>query len=258
MGLCFSLNSMAEQASSISGLTSRVNNLQAITALKKPITAGSLEVKETAQTNSVTPELVITKNTTVKKRNLADRLQQINHFDYSFSIFQANTHLVDDYDADGYYQTFSVTFDADILTYSLFDQADVYAQLYLSFNGGPWQHYLTTDVFTLYGESSDDEYSIHTRLDQGYLTGEYDVLIDLYEVGYTDIVATYSALDDIALIALPLESEEYDIAYVEQSHTDIHHYGGSINVLMVSALFIFSLFRLRVAANGLHLKKKQH
>lgn len=252
IGLFLSMNVLAEQASSISGLTSKLDSAKAINTLtNKSVMQSQVKVEDGLTTDLTnvekisTSELMITKNTVPKTRSLAERLQQINHYDYSFSIYQASTRLIDDYDVDGYYQTFSVNFDADILSYSILDQADVYAELYLSLNGGPWQHYLTTDVFTLYGESTNDDYSIHTRLNEGYVTGEYDVLIDLYEVGYSDIVATYSALDDTALIALPLESNEYDAVYVEQSHTDIHHYGGSTNWLIISLLMMVMVLRLQ-------------
>ncbi len=51
--------------------------------------------------------------------------------------------LQDDYDGDGYYQTLTVVFDADIYSYDGHDLGEVYARLYLSENGGPWFHYYT-------------------------------------------------------------------------------------------------------------------
>ena len=251
LALFFSLTSQAEEissnanTSSITGITSSIDSKKAIKQLKQTATLQSqLQAISTDELSSSQTETIIS-NTSNKKRNLAQGLLQLNHYDYGFSIYQAQTHLIDDYDADGYYQTFSISFDADLISYSYIEQADVYAELYLSFNGGPWQHYLTTDIFTLYGESSDDEYSIHTRLNQGYLSGEYDILIDLYEVGYDDIVASYSAYDDAALIALPLESNEYDEVYVETSHTDIHYHGGSTSLIMLALLALILTFRLK-------------
>ena len=249
--LIFSLTGQAEEisskanTSSITGIASSIDSQKAIKQLKQTATLQSqLQAISTGELSSSNTETIIS-NTSNKKRNLAQGLLQLNHYDYGFSIYQAQTRLIDDYDADGYYQTFSISFDADLISYSYFERADVYAELYLSFNGGPWQHYLTTDIFTLYGESSDDEYSIHTRLNQGYVSGEYDILIDLYEVGYDDIVASYSADDDAALIALPLESDEYDEVYVETSHTDIHYHGGSTSLFMLALLALILTFRLK-------------
>ena len=63
----------------------------------------------------------------------------------------------------------------------------------------------------------------------------YDVLIDLYEVGFSDVVATYSSDDTNALYALPLESSDYDPEYIEVEYYDEH--GGSFG----SACLLFFL-----------------
>lgn len=158
---------------------------------------------------------------------------------YSFSIYQGYAQLIEDLDEDGYFQTFSITFDADAITSSNNDQFFVYAELYLSKNGGPWIHYYTTDDFVIFGESEDDIYEVYTTLDQGYPTDEYDVLIDLYEVGYADIVASYSSDDTNDLYALPLESSDYDPEYIVVHQ---HHRGGSssatILLLLLSTLLL--------------------
>ena len=60
----------------------------------------------------------------------------------------------------------------------------MYAELYLSKNGGPWIHYYTTDNFVIDGDTTDDEHEVITTLRTGYISDEYDVLIDLYEVGF--------------------------------------------------------------------------
>ena len=75
-----------------------------------------------------------------------------------------------------------------------------------------------------------------TQLDSGYLTEHYDVLIDLYEVGYSDVVATYSANDSNTLYALPLESADYDPEYIEVVHYDDH--GGSSSWLLIIGLLL--------------------
>lgn len=156
---------------------------------------------------------------------------------HQFNIYQGYSQLIEDFDQDGYYQTFSVTFDADVITTDTHDSAVVYAELYLSKDGGDWIHYYTTDDFIIYGESEDDEYEVYTTLNQGYIPGNYDVLIDLYEAGYSDIVATYSSDNSNELYALPLESSDYDIEYVEH-HSHSHGHGGSNSV---TALLLLTL-----------------
>jgi len=99
--------------------------------------------------------------------------------DQIFRIYDAQTVLSGDDDADGFFHHLRVTFDADV------DHADafVYARLYLSFEGGPWNHYFTTNVFHILEDVSYDDYAVVTRLLEGYPTGYYDVLIELYRNG---------------------------------------------------------------------------
>lgn len=160
---------------------------------------------------------------------------------HSFSIFDASSRLFEDFDYDGFYQTFSVTFDVDVNGAYLNERADLFAELYLSRDGGPWVHYYTTDVFIIYGDSTQDDYEVLTTLYTGYATDHYDVLIDVYEVGYSDIVATISADETDSLYALPLESSdrdrEPDIIVVEES-------GGAFSVLGLLCLSLCAGLRL--------------
>lgn len=158
---------------------------------------------------------------------------------YSFSIYSATSELIEDVDADGFYQTFSVAFDADINSSLHNDSALVYADLYLSKNGGPWELYFTTDNFEIVGDSEDDIFEVTTNLHSGYSPDHYDVLIDLYEVGFSDVVATYSADNTNALYALPIESQDYDPEYVEVEYYE-EHSGTGIGILMISALVFFT------------------
>lgn len=125
-----------------------------------------------------------------------------------FSIFDAGSSLRIDRDRDGYYSEFQISFDAD----SDIGDALVYARLYLRRVGEvDWQLYHTTDDFWIYGQSDDDDYFVTTTLDEGFATSEYDILIDLYEVGYNGIVATLDANDDVDLLDLPLEEVGLDV-----------------------------------------------
>ncbi len=162
---------------------------------------------------------------------------------HSFSIYDASSRLFEDFDYDGFYQTFSVTFDVDVYGNYLNERADLFAELYLSRNGGPWVHYYTTEVFSIYGDSQQDDYEVLTTLYTGYVTDHYDVLIDVYEVGYSDVVATINADQIDGLYALPLESSdrdrerEPDVIIVEES-------GGSLSVLGLLLLGLFAGLRL--------------
>ena len=201
------------------------NNKDAFDQVELPALA------EQAREKAVNKERSATK---VNNNNMSDTISaNINH---QFSIFSANASLIDDFDSDGYFRSFAVTFDADVLNYhdELHTFSLVYAKLYLSKNGGPWLHYYTTDDFIIDGDSTNDEHEVITTLHTGYQNNEYDVLIDLYEVGFEDIVATISADDIEELHALPLESANNDIIYVD-------HHGGSVSFLglLIILLFIF-------------------
>jgi hypothetical protein len=167
-----------------------------------------------------------------------------SYYNHEFVIYDAQSYLYDDFDEDGYYQTFGIVFDADVLSNVANERADVYAELYLSIDGGPWTHYYSTDVFTITGESINDQYEVVTTLYEGYYSDNYDVLIDLYEVGYSGLVATFSADNSDALYALPLESDEHDIYYDEDYYDDHHHHGGSTGVINLVALLMIILWRV--------------
>lgn len=159
-----------------------------------------------------------------------------------FAIYEASSRLFEDNDYDGFYQTFSVTFDADVYGYYPNQYADVYAEMYLSRDGEPWVHYYTTDIFTVVGDSTGDDFEVLTTLNSGYPADYYDVLIDLYEVGYTDIVATVNSDDFDSLYALPLESSDRD--YIENGNSSSEgHGGGSVSLIALLGLGLFTRFR---------------
>jgi hypothetical protein len=182
-----------------------------------------------------------------RNRNVAKNITAVPRLNQSsrsfsngtFAIYEGYSQLIEDLDADGYFQTFSVTFDADLLTGNPHDEAVVYAELYLIENGGPWVHYYSTDNFVIHGESSDDEFEVYSTLEQGFSANNYDILIDLYEVGFPNIVASYSSDDSNSLYGLPLESSDYDLEYVEY-YNEVHSDGGSTSVFVL-IMMIFTL-----------------
>jgi hypothetical protein len=221
------------KATSLNPIEKLKNKSQQLTSL----TSNNKIGKSRQQVITLKHEMIIKMN---KKQENLNALSNIHH---SFNIYQGYSQLIEDYDNDGFFQTFSVTFDADVYTDDYLESAMVYAELYLSKDGGDWVHYYSTENFTIYGESEDDEFEVYTTLNQGYIPDNYDVLIDLYEVGYADIVATYSSDDANELYALPLESSDYDPDYVEY---DSDSHGGS-STLMTLFLFISLIGKLALS-----------
>lgn len=127
-----------------------------------------------------------------------------------FTIADAQTVMSWDDDDDGFYHRLRVSFDPDVSG----AEAWVYARLYLSLEGGPWNHYYTTEVFPINGDASDDAYEVVTRLLDGYPTGYYDVLIELYDADYDLLVLNYGPYEDRDLAVLPLE-DSYRDSYEE-------------------------------------------
>jgi hypothetical protein len=160
---------------------------------------------------------------------------------HSFEIYRASSELLADDDHDGYFHRFSVTFDADVQA----EHAHVYAELYLSRNGGPWQHLFTTDEYMIYGDSSQDSYQVVTELADGYPTGHYDVLIDLYQVGEPYVVASMSSDDSNELYALPLEDAQRDEPQPELYYVEHASHGGSLGAVALSLLVLLAYFRQR-------------
>jgi len=157
-----------------------------------------------------------------------------------FSIYDAVSYLEEDYDADGYYRTFSVVFDADVYNPNGIQDSVIYAELYISTDGENWTHYYTTDDFLIHADTDDDQYEVITTFTQGYNPDHYDILIDIYEVGYSDIVATYSSYDNNALYALPLESADYDQVYVDE----VVVHGGSSSIFFLLSMGFIALIRV--------------
>jgi hypothetical protein len=163
--------------------------------------AGKLD-EPSGKTHSATTS----KNTSVAREKRAPSVIQ-SHRESDFHIWDAGSALLTDRDEDGFYREFRIRFDADVVV----GDALVYAKLYLRRDGeADWLLYHVTGDFQIEGESPDDDYFVTTLLEDGYASAEYDVLIDLYEVGVAGVVATLDPLDSAALSLLPLEEISVD------------------------------------------------
>jgi hypothetical protein len=143
-----------------------------------------------------------------------------------FWFYTADVVLFNDHDYDGYFHGIDLLFDAD--TY--YDVAEVYAVVYLSLAGGPWNEYAVTEDFTLYGSSSEDEYVIVTELLSGYPSGSYDLLIELFDTHSGEFLADYGPVETPELAFLPLEDAQRD-APIEPEVVVVHEHGGGASDL---------------------------
>ncbi|MCH8865596.1 MAG: choice-of-anchor H family protein [Proteobacteria bacterium] len=150
-----------------------------------------------------------------------------------FWFYSADVVLFNDHDQDGYYYGIDLLFDAD--TYYAF--AEVYAVVYLSLEGGPWNEYAATENFDIFGASGDDEYVIVTELLSGYPSGSYDILIELFDTFDDSFVASFGPIDTSELAFLPLEDANRDTPQATAIIIN-EHGGGSLGWLTLLVLLI--------------------
>lgn len=154
-----------------------------------------------------------------------------------FWFYTADVVLFNDDDFDGFYWGIDLLFDAD--TY--YDAADVYAVLYLSLEGGPWNEYAVTDTFTIYGATSDDEYVMVTELMSGYPTGYYDILIELFDAYDGAFLASFGPGDTSELSFLPLEDFNRDDPGFDAPVVINHGGGGASDWWILAAMLLLWL-----------------
>ena len=130
----------------------------------------------------------------------------VSNYAGDFSIFNVTTDLISDFDYDNFYHRFSITIDAD----TAYNNAAVYAKLYLSYEGGPWNYYASSDTYIIYQESALDAIVIETELADGFPAGYYDIRIELYDADYNQWILTYGPYDDRSIRSLPLEDSFND------------------------------------------------
>ncbi len=124
----------------------------------------------------------------------------------AYRIYSATTRLFDDIDGDGFYTYLRVSFDIDT---DYFD-ADVFVRLFMRGDDGRWTQFYQSPVFTIYGSSASDDYEVETELVAGFPPDDYDVLIEVYDADYGDLVVEYGPLESSALSFLPLEDVSFD------------------------------------------------
>ena len=156
---------------------------------------------------------------------------------FDFWIYDADVVLFNDDDRDGYYHGIDLLFDAD----TIYSVADVYAVLYLSYEGGPWNEYAVTDDFTIFGASGTDEYVLVTELMSGYPTGSYDLLIELFDSFDGAFLASFGPADASDLGYLSLEDYNRDEPIDDVQVVVNHGGGGAMDGWLLSA-FLLILF----------------
>ncbi|MDJ0758684.1 MAG: choice-of-anchor H family protein [Woeseiaceae bacterium] len=177
------------------------------------------------------------------KRDVAKSGQQASQSaNQDFWFYSADIILFGDADFDGFYSGIDLLFDAD----TIYAEADVYAVVYLSFEGGAWEEYAVTDTFTIFGASDNDDYSVVTDLVSGYPTGSYDVLIELFDAFNDDFLAFIGPDDTSELSFLPLEDIGRDTPPETTVVINNEGGGGSAGLLSLFGLCLLVLLSRRL------------
>ena len=159
-----------------------------------------------------------------------------------FWFYLADVALFADDDRDGYYSGIDLLFDVD--TY--YSVADIYAVAYLSYEGGPWEEYAVTEDFTIFGSSGTDDYVLVTDLVAGYPTGDYDLLIEVFDADTGAFLAYMGPEDTSELTFLPLEDMDRDAPSGGGTRVTVNSGGGGGSVGWLSlALFALAVARIR-------------
>ena len=170
--------------------------------------------------------------TTSKLADDSSAMASFESGSFDFWIYDADVILFADEDHDGFYYGIDLLFDAD----TIYSSADVYAAVYLSYEGGPWNEYAVTEEFTLFGSSSNDDYVLVTELMSGYPTGDYDLLIELFDAVDGAFVASFGPEDSSELSFIPLEDFNRDAPVVETRIAVSHGGGGALGIWMLLVL----------------------
>lgn len=172
---------------------------------------------------------------------------------FDFWFYDADVVLFNDDDRDGYYHGVDLLFDID----TNFAAADIYAVMYLSLEGGPWNEYAATEDFTIFGASSADEYVVVTELMSGYPTGSYDLLVEIFDAFDGTYLGSFGPEDTSELAYLPLEDYNRDAppVVVEQRTTVVHGGGGAADGWFIGA-FLLILVGSGVRRMWLHRNDK--
>ena len=162
-----------------------------------------------------------------------------------FWFYLVDVELYADDDRDGFYSGVDLLFDID--TY--YSVADIYAVAYLSLEGGPWEEYAVTEDFTIFESSGTDDYVVVTDLVSGYPTGDYDLLIEVFDADTDEFLAFTGPEDTSELAFLPLEDMNRDALTGGDTRVTVNHGGGgSFDGLMLALLGLFAVAARRKLA----------
>ncbi len=174
------------------------------------------------------------------------RIVELGHPGDDTYVYDASTELISDLDADGFYHRFSIAVDAD----TVYSHDHVYAKLYLSYEGGPWNRYAISDEYKINRDSTRDIFTIETELADGFRTGYYDVRISLYDAVDDYWLMDYGPYQDGSLANLPLEDSSRDTYYDAEGYPIETEVVVAMGSMGVGSLLLPLVLLLRLKRNS--------
>jgi hypothetical protein len=216
---------------------SSLRESRSICYLKK--SAPSLLIKKELIKNTE-PEIVSPKLATLLASSKATAKHHVNLSSIDHSIYDVSIDLISDMDYDGFYHYFNITIDVD----TLLSRSFIYEDIYLSYEGGPWIYYASSNEYEINSDIYDDAFTLETELASGYPTGYYDLLVKIYDAHTDEFLLSYDSHDDYSLSAIPLEDsqrDEYDYDSGGDTEVIVTHDLGSMGF---ASLAVFGLIFL--------------
>lgn len=158
------------------------------------------------------------------------RHQSLQYDSGDFWIYDTYIDYNVDFDYDGYYSAFTLALDAD----TVYSSAPVYFIAYIG-DGDYFDAFHVSSVFYLNGDTTADTFYLDNTLLAGYPSGDYEILVELYDAYDDTLVAYADGYTDNDLMYVPLESDDYEY---QPSGTVVvvEEYGGSLHWLMLIVL----------------------
>lgn len=162
-------------------------------------------------------------------------------------VYSGFTELFDDIDRDGYFTYLRINVDVD----TDYFESDVYLKAFLRGSYGDWHKIYTSNVFTINGTSSFDDYEIETELISGFSPDYYDVLVEVYEAHSGKLLVEYGALENSSFSLRPLEDINRDGA-ITRPIVDSYGSsgGGSTSWIALVLLSLLAVTRHRRRPSG--------
>ncbi len=160
-------------------------------------------------------------------RDLPLESQTLDQY-HSVAIHDLSLTLDNDYDHNGYYESFALDVDLD----SQFATQHVYLKLFM--NG---REIYQSSVFHIHGHDYDDKQHLDVTLVSGFYAGYYDLEVAVFDADDHRPLSRYYAADWAVLSNIPLESQ--------------HQHGGQhVEVTRSSGSLFYVLLLLSMAAMG--------